>query len=165
MTQQRSQVISTAQLEVIETYPAGRLVHRGDEHGGEVSLVDHRGVVGFRLDYRMACVAGLGRCATQVTSWRGLYAGVKGLANRVLDRFLLVRFDTIVSDSQRTGDAERFWRIQLSGAATVRTIGRIVDGDIQVCSRGADVEGWFATAPKADHCLFISNLTRRPDDL
>lgn len=103
------------QSKIIETYTAGRLMHLGDEQGGQVSLIDHRGVVGFRLDYHVACIAGLGRCATQITSWRSLYAGVKGLANRVLDGFLLVQFDSIVSDARRTKDTERFWRIQLSG--------------------------------------------------
>ena len=49
MSQRKPRITSAAQLEIIKTYPEGRLMRRGDEQGGQVSLVDHRGVVGFDL--------------------------------------------------------------------------------------------------------------------
>ena len=130
--------------EVLQTYPHARLVHQGGPHAGQVGLIDYRGLLGYYVKYDVATIQGLGRCATQIKLWRSLYAGVDGLATRVLNDFLLSRFDAVVSDNCHTPDGERFWRLRLSGASSTKTIGCILGPDtIQVYPPGADIEQWL----------------------
>ena len=152
---------------VIKAYNTSKLFHQGGNIGGQVGLINDKNQLEYYMHYEKSNNHVLGNCAAQIKVWRSRHASVVGIATTVFDGWLLVNFDTMISDSRHTERGKEFWITQLSGHVSSHTIGIVRYDDISVYDPAQEsiadwIEGQYAWGRgKSFRNLrfFISNLT------
>lgn len=122
---------------------APHMQHEAGLHGGRLFALDREGKLCFDLRYRIENIDGIGRCATEVASWRNAHHSSRGVGIAEAFPEMLATFDAIVSRGRQDGAEEAFWRVQMSDRRDSRKIGIITGKGLKTFPVGTDIDNWL----------------------